>query len=565
VFAVAPLQAQQSHDLTGSYVFSSRSTRGDPFEGTIHVFRLGSEHHARIYTSIDPPLTATRVTATDSGMTLAAPLGSREITFTLALDGEEIRGQWAAADLTQPIEGKRVSPGRDLPPVTCKARGLDELVRCGVLFVPENPNEQDKRWIPLNIVVLPAGQSPAAGALFHFAGGPGQAATEQAAGNARRFATIRKARDIVMIDQRGTGRSNGLYCDIDDPRERAILLFGGQFPPGTMAACRDALASRADLRFYHTAVAAQDVDRVRRWLGYDRIDLYGGSYGTRAALAYLRDFPDQVRTATLRAVIAPSGSLVLDNPKDAQASLELLFEECAVDQRCAAAYPNLRRDFDAVWAALSNEPMAVRVLDPVTRDSVSIDITTGVFAGAMRRMLMDASLWLRVPLALHQAAGGDYGFFRTGIERTIGIANSLAWGMGISVVCAEDPPIMAKRDVASATRGTFLGDAQARAVAEVCPIWPAGTPPPGYDQPVHAAAPVLLLSGRLDPATPPRWGEEVAASLPNSLHLVLEGVSHSPFPDCAVRAMAAMVERGAVTGVDTSCVATLERGAFALP
>lgn len=565
VMLPVPSHAQGSDDLSGSYAFHSRSTRGDPFDGTFHVLRMGGHYRARIYTTIDAPLDATRVFVTDSGMTMVAALGSREITFQLAVAGDSLSGRWTAGTLTQDIVGSRRSHDADLTPVPCRAPGLDEVIRCATRFVPENREDPESRRIPLNIVILPARQPSPAGALFHFAGGPGQAATEQAAGNARRFGPIRERRDVVMIDQRGTGHSNGLPCRLDDPIERTLLLFGGIFPRRAVEACRDTLSQRADLRFYHTAVAARDVDDVRGWLGYESIDLYGGSYGTRAALAYLRQYPGRVRTATLRGVLAPSGSLSLDNAKDAQASLDLLFHECETDARCTSAYPELEREFDSVRARLAQEPVAIRVRDPLTGDSVAVEITTGVFAGAVRRMLMDAELWRVIPSTIHRAARGDFGVLRTGIERTIGIASSLYWGMGISVVCAEDPPLIARRDIAAETGGSFMGGDQARALVALCPIWPAGTPPAGYDQPVRVDVPVLVLSGRLDPTTPPRWGEEVARALPRSMHLVMEGVSHAPFPECAVQVMADVVERGTVDGVDTSCVSTLTRGEFAVP
>jgi pimeloyl-ACP methyl ester carboxylesterase len=486
----------------------------------------------------------------DSTVTVLTPRVALRWTWT----HESFEGRWRIGDRTGVLQGRRMpaEPDNSLRPVPCRVAGLGEVVRCATLFVAENAADPESRLISLNIVILPARAEPAAGALYHFAGGPGQAATQMAGGNARRFAKIREQRDIVMVDQRGTGGSNGLMCEFETLEERASTLFAGFFAEETATRCRDALGRRADLSQYHTAVAAEDVEQVRAWLGYGPFDLYGGSYGTRAALAYLRAHPEGVRTVTLRGIMAPSGSLVLDNPRAAQATLEMVFRDCAAQHECYAAFPALGDEFAAVMRQLEAEPAPVLVRDPVTGDSVTLAVTQGVFAGSVRRMLMDSELLRRVPLAVHEAAEGSFATFLPGIERTLGMAGALFWGMGLSVVCAEDLPMIRGQDVERAAAASFMGHGQVDGLLRVCPTWPAGTPPAGYDQPVHGNAPALLLSGALDPTTPPRWGEEVARGLPQGVHVVMTGVSHSPFPQCAMDVMAAMVEAGTTDGLDRS-------------
>ncbi len=556
----APAAAQVAP--VGRWEFTSQSMRGDPLTGTIYLTTLpGGGIWGRIFTTIDAPNIITRAATVGDQLVVTALLdGGLEIEFTFRPDGDSLAGAWRVGERTTPATARRVEGPAPLPPIPCRARGLRETVRCAVYLVPENRERGDGPTIPLNIVMLPA-DSARRGALFHFAGGPGQAASEFADGNARRFAAVRRHRDIVMLDQRGTGGSNGLTCAFPSPEARAALLLGNTFPPDDVRRCRDTLTRRADLRQYHTAVAADDVAAVARWLGYEQIDLYGGSYGTRAALAVMRQHPDLVRTATLRAVIAPGGSLPRDNPAGAQASLDRVFAACAAEAPCHSAFPDLRADFRALLARLDSSPPTVAVRDPVSGDSVALPLDRGVVGGALRRMLMDGALIPAVPLTIHAGARGDFEVFRRGIERTIGVAGTLYWGMGLSVVCTEDPPIIRAHGVPDPA-ASFLGDRQVRSLLEICGAWPHDAPPPGFDQPVTADIPTLVLSGEFDPATPPEWGAAVARALPNSVHLVMAGVSHAPFPECAQTIMTAVVERGSIADLDTSCVTALERAPF---
>ncbi len=551
----------------GRYEFRAVAAGDRPFEGTIHLTRADGVVGGRVLSTLGGqiPITGAALRG-DTVEILGRFGGSRVLTIRLAPKGDSLVGTFNDGRATGPMRARyATAAGEDpneLRPTPCGVPGLDEMVRCATHWVWEDRARRAGRRIPISIVVLPAtGPSRTGDPLFHFAGGPGQSSTSQAGGNAERFAEIRRSRDIVMVDQRGTGGSNELACTFAGARERAELLLGGLFPAEQLAACRASVESRADPRLYHTAAAVEDVEEVRAWLGYERINLYGGSYGTRAALAYMRAHPDRVRTATLRAVQSP-GSSILDGPADAQAALDRVIEACAAEAACAAAYPRLRAQLAEVLAALERAPVPLRVFDAVRRDTVEVPLTRPAFAGSLRRLLMDGESVLRVPLAIDQASRGDWSLMRSGLARTVGVAGDLAWGMMISVVCAEDPPLVRRGDVARATANTFTGDAQVRAVLRGCEAWPAGAPPSSYDDPVRADVPTLLISGEFDPTTPPRMGEAVAKALPRSVHVVLPGVSHGPFPACAVGVMRALVESGRVEGLDASCVAGMRRGRF---
>lgn len=562
----------QDRDATGIYAFDSSTLEGDPFSGTIFVWREGAELGGRVFTTLDAPFAITGVRwLGESELGVRFNLGPGRVTFRLNLDGDRFTGAYTFEQgeqkLTREVTGRhRRTERNDLPPTRCVVPGPGFEVRCAMLHVPEDRHNPTGRWIRLNIVILPAeSEQESTDAMFALAGGPGQAATEIAGGYAQSMAEIRKHRDVVLVDQRGTGRSNPLRCDFDDPNARAALLLSWRFPPGAMAGCGAELAERADVRFYHTAVAMADLDAVRQWLGYDRVNLYGGSYGTRAALTYLRMYPERTRTVTLRAVIAPSGALPLDNPADAQASLDTIFAECRERPACHAAYPDLERDLETVLKRLAEDPVPVHVFDPLARDTAAITLDHAVFAGALRRLLMNGDAIPQIPLVVHRAAAGDYDRLLPGISATLGISRSLYLGMGFSVVCTEDAERIAAANIEARSGGTFIGPNPARALVAACEDWSKGVPPDGYDQPVVEAVPVLILSGYYDPTTPVRWGREVARALPQSTHLIMRNVAHSPFPPCATEMMTRLVELGRLEGVGNPCEGVLEPPVYVVP
>src|SRR5688572_3960416 len=192
------------------------------------------------------------------------------------------------------------TPKPSLELKTCQVRGIKGDAKCGTLEVFENRATRKGRKIPINVVVLPAtGAKREPDALFYFAGGPGSAATEDAPGFVDILARIREHRDLVFVDQRGTGQSNPLNCNLFNPADPQSF-FGSFFPVDDVRKCREQLEPKADLTLYTTEIAMDDLDEVRAALGYEQINLYGASYGTRAALVYLRQHPKHVRTAMLQ-------------------------------------------------------------------------------------------------------------------------------------------------------------------------------------------------------------------------------------------------------------------------
>jgi pimeloyl-ACP methyl ester carboxylesterase len=448
----------------------------------------------------------------------------------------------------------------------CRLPNIDGELRCGSFEVLENRATRTERKIALKILVLPSlSARGASGALFILAGGPGQAATDNAQFFASTFAAVRRERDIVMIDQRGTGGSNPLHCDLTTGTGLQKYL-GDLFPLEAVKRCREQLELRADLRLYTTPIAMDDLDEVRSALGYRRIDLFGTSYGTRAALVYLRRHSNHVRSVILKGVVPMNLILPHIIAPDAQRSLNLLFKDCAADKSCRQMVPNLKREFEVVLERLNKEPARVSLLDPGTGRAEQIEISRGVFATTLRSLLQNITTTNQVPMLINQAFKNDFApFARLALTIRRGAADSLSYGMFLSVISSEDVPLTSSKVVARKARGTFLGDYYARQVMRAAAIWPHGERPRGYNQPVRSNLPVLLISGYLDPATPPDGAAETARHLPNSLHLLIRNASHSyaGLSPCVDKIMAAFIDKASPRGLDTSCAAEIQRAPFA--
>jgi len=459
------------------------------------------------------------------------------------------------------------TPKLELKP--CQPQNIKGEAKCGTLEVFENRAARKGRTIKINVVVLPAtGPKREPDALFYFAGGPGSAATEDAPGIANVLAGVREHRDLVFVDQRGTGQSNPLNCELFTPADPQSFL-GSFFPVEDVRKCREQLEPKADLKLYTTDIAMDDLDDVRAALAYDQINLYGGSYGTRAALVYLRQHPKHVRTVILHGVAPTNQFMPLYFPQDAERALQGVLSECEADEACHKAFPQVKADAQRVLEQLLQSPAQAEVQLPGSKDLVKLTLNRNLAAEAIRYMLYSPNSANRVPLMLHTAAGGDYAplaraafFFRRQLVATG------SNGMYLSITCAEDLPRIDPKDAEKRGANTFLGDYRYRDQNEACRLWPRATVDSKYADPVRSDKPVLIMTGEWDPVTPPSQGDAVAKTLPNSLHLVVNdgahGLSGLNGIECLDRLMTEFIERGAVKGLDTTCVKNIRRNGFAL-
>ena len=408
--------------------------------------------------------------------------------------------------------------------LTGPAGGTPTEAQCGTFEVPENPASPDGRMIALNIAWLPANEGNSAGTgdpVFFIAGGPGQAATEHAATVERTLEDVGKKRDIILVDQRGTGRSNPLDCR--DASGEPMPLDPSDVPDLEQMVdfarrCAQGLEGRADPRFYTTTDAVRDLDAVRAALGVEQVNLLGVSYGTRVAQQYAATHPQHTRSVVLDGV-APN-SLVVGGEfaRTLEDALALQSERCRALPDCRERYPvDMREQLRTVMERLEAAPVEVEYRDSRTgqlrRDTVTADAVGGL-AFMFSYVPQTASL---LPLMIDEAANGRYAPLMSLVQMSgEQMQGQMTRGMQWSVLCAED----AGRYRPDATDGeTIVGSELAQAFFAPCSVWPHGQAPEGFHRPFESDLPVLLLSGELDPVTPPRYGERVAAHLPNG-HIV---------------------------------------------
>jgi pimeloyl-ACP methyl ester carboxylesterase len=445
---------------------------------------------------------------------------------------------------------------------------VEHTVRCGTLEVYEDRAARKGRKIGLRIAVMPADHSvgPAApDPLFILVGGPGQAAVPTAKAFSGIFAGVLRERDVVLVDLRGTGGSNPLKCSLGGSDDDPQSYFGAMLPAGPL---RDCLARLdADPRLYTTPIAMDDLDDVREALGYQKINLYGSSFGSRAAMVYVRQHGERVRSVILRGVVPQNMKVPLYYARDAQRALDLLFADCAADAACRQAYPDLPGALRAAQERLAREPVPVETRLPGGGDRVfRFRLSLGEFNEALRNRLYGEESG-EIPLYLSRASQGDFSDFARGalLQRRAVSQGVLAAGLFLSVTCAEDVAFIDPEEAKRLAAGTFLGTWRVDQQAEACRIWPRGTLPKGYWEDVRSDVPALLISGQRDPVAPPVWGDQVLRHLPNGRHVVIAQGYHGLPPPCVTRLMNDFVHRGTAGGLDTSCADQVEKVPFLLP
>jgi len=405
----------------------------------------------------------------------------------------------------------------------CHVDGVRAQVKCGKLQVPENYSKPDAVQISINFVVLPAiDNSDNKTPLLFLAGGPGQAAAELASGLRRVFSEVRKTRDLILVDQRGTGESHPLQCE--DAIEQDIYTI----TPEEFSAqdIKDCLATfNGDLSQYNSENAIRDFDAVRVALGHKQINIYGGSYGTRAGLVYMRMFPKSLRGVVLDSVGPIEVPIGLFGQSSAR-SFNLLLDNCQKEPSCQKAYPELEKEFRTLLARLAQEPEKVNIAHPRLGTQTKFVISEAKLLGTLRMQLYSVATRSLVPLVIHQAYLGNYMPLAGLVAQSEG-GQGIYLGLLFNIACNEDFPRISAIDFEKDAKNNFGGGDSHFGFKMVCPIWPQYRPNEEFYQAVTADIPTLILSGNLDPVTPPSNGEHSAKSLPNNHHIVIENAAHT--------------------------------------
>ena len=455
-----------------------------------------------------------------------------------------------------PLEDCRISAGPGFP-------GIE--ARCADFERPLDPADPDGETITVFVAIVSAlSLEPQRDPFVPIAGGPGQATSEFYAAYANAFESIRQERDIVLVDQRGTGRSTRLDCEMDEE-----VVEGQVSIEESAEGARRCLESLpADPRFFTTSVAVEDLEAVRAALAYPQFNVYGISYGTRVAQHYLRRFPDSTRTVILDGVVPPQVALGPAIALEAQRALDAIFARCERNPGCNERFPEVGLTFARLTEALIEQPVSVELADPLTGQAQVLSFGHNELAGALRLLSYHPNTVALIPLLVHEAAAGNLEPLASQyLMVSESLSEALSIGMHNAVVCTEDAPFFdGERVEREALEATYIGPVQLDALEAMCAVWPAGVMDGGLRTPVATDKPVLLLSGDADPITPPRFAELAAVEMRNRVLLVGTDQGHGQAArTCIPEIMADFIDAASVDAIDEAdreCVATRQ---FAMP
>ncbi len=456
--------------------------------------------------------------------------------------------------------GNNAPPTRTLKLGECRLPNLSSPAQCGAIDVPEDRRQPAGRKVNIFAAILPANTlSPKEDPLLILAGGPGQAASTLAP-FVSRLNEVRRARDVVLIDQRGTGRSSPLTCDAFKPRDDEALETD---PVPRARQCAEQLrAQGVDAAQYTTTAWIDDLEAMREALGYAQWNLWAGSYGTRVAQEYLRRYPNRIRTLTLDSIVPPSMIVTLDVWRTRQDVLDTIFRACGATEACRKAHPDSAATLAAIEKSLGPNGRDIDAVDPRTGATRRMHVTFDIVLAVLQLLTYAPELSSMLPEMLSLAAAGDYGpLFASTQSFTSNLADQTNAALHYSVTCAEDVPRITKEQAAKLLAGLPARGIAANVIA-VCDVWPHGSAPVDFALPVTSDKPVLLFSGGIDPVTPPANGTLVATTLSNSRHVVAKGYGHIVSPNaCGPRLIAAFVDSAAFGALPASCIAYFERSA----
>lgn len=432
---------------------------------------------------------------------------------------------------------------------------------CGTVTVFENRHTRTGRQLNLWVVVLPSlATTPDEDPLFFLAGGPGQAAAQLATQVRAVFRQVQKTRDIVLVDQRGTGKSNPLNCRSNASSLRE-LTESSDAGLARLRSCLDAYD--ADVRLYTTDIAMDDLDDVRAFLGYDRINLYGGSYGTRAALVYLRQHGEHVRSMVLDGVAPTDMRLPLFTARDAQLALDSALGDCDRQAACRRAFPGMAARIRALITSLEHQPRRVRIVHPRTGIAEEVQVDARLVSSVVFTALYSPLTASIVPALIDRAEQNDFqGLFALALASDDG-ADNMSIGMQLSVLCSEDASTVSPSEIAAETSKSVFGTHLIGSQLDACAMWPKGTVDANYYHPVVSDVPALVLSGEVDPVTPPGWGQSVVKHLSHGKHIVVPATGHGVVTTpCGNHIVTDFIDEGSSEGLDIECVASVRRPPF---
>lgn len=442
---------------------------------------------------------------------------------------------------------------------SCSVPGVEKSARCGAVEVLENPDRAGSRKLKIHFVVIPAANGhPRPDPIVPLLGGPGESAIEAAEWGVRRLEPMLNDRDLLLVDQRGTGQSGALRCHFfspDTPGESLQNLF----PPAAVETCAKDLAAHADLTQYSYGRFTDDLEKIRRTLGYGPLNLFSGSYGTRAAQVFVRTYPGSVRTIFLGSVDPIDIANPLPFSKAAQSAVERTFAACDSDASCRTAFPRVREEFSEIMERLASG----RVFVTVPGHAGTVALSQGRVAEWFRSLLYRPSSAARLPWLIDRASKGDWAPIVKGIlDEAQNADKDLSLGLLLSITCSDDVPFVRPEEVAAATQNTFLGDWRLRQQQAACKAWPHSVAPASYREPIHTQVPTMFVSGDSDGGTPLWFTEHTAPGFQNRVEVIMSNRGHTEWAPCIETLYQRFLDQGSTRGLDASGCSLLSRPPF---
>lgn len=410
---------------------------------------------------------------------------------------------------------------------SCKINGVKDSVLCGSYPVFENRQTMSGRKINLNIVVIPSMHPDSSTTpIFYIEGGPGSAATATASFFADSAVPYMQYHDIVLVDIRGTGGSNGLNCPSLQFKNGLKEQLEDMYPPELVKDCYDSLSKIVNLKQYTTTNAVYDLEEVRKWLGYKKINIYGISYGTRLSLVYMKMFPGSIESCILWSPVPAYARMPLYHAQYAQQSLELLFENCSKDSLCHHSFPGLQQEFNALMHKMKNKPVAFQVTDSAGH-SQHLSISWNAFQTKLRTLLYAPLGMRKIPFIIHEAYLGNFKPFISLFPTGANTDDFIAEGYYLCVTCSEDVPFIKLDEINALTKNTFMGTYRIDQQKTACANWVQGSIPKDFFTPTISDIPTLIFSGGYDPVTPTSLAKEIASHLSNATLVVIPEMAHT--------------------------------------
>lgn len=460
--------------------------------------------------------------------------------LALALLNGALGAAGCGGDDASPAPVLDLGPAAVFAPAPCPAVQSAWQMSCGTLTVPESRAKgAGSRMVTLFMVRLKSSSpTPAPDPLIYLEGGPGEGSVETILALAGLSpgplsATLAK-RDVIAIDQRGTGRSlPSLQCP--ELAEGAYGMPGGTMAMASMTSiellgrCRARLVGEGiDLGHYQTSESADDLAAARIALGYQQWNVLGASYGTRLATELMRRHPEGLRSVILDSVWPADIDLIAESAPNFMRALNLLFSGCSAQPECERAYPNLHQVFTDLVNHLDSQPV------PIVTPTGSLMLSGRIFATVMTRFLYFPFLTRELPELIFQMRDGDFSVFKQafGMMMAANGPTSMSMGLHYSVMCADAFPLTsaAKIEMQAAGLPAELKPAfTLSSYLDLCPTWNVPASPAAALQPVSSGIPSMVLSGQIDPVTPPAWGQHAAETLSKHVRFELMGEGHGIF------------------------------------